>query len=373
MPDAPLSSLRRHQVQLENLDAHAKKTIPFADAQYPMSRPGCWAYPDMLEVGVKGQNGKSEGGLSWIEQRTHFGLWCVLSSPLTLSFDLSNSTLMDKVWSVISNPEALSVSQSFYGHPGTLVEDEDKAGQAWQVWAKPQANGAVAVLLISRADSKLPQKPLDLSIRLADHIAGPAHVRDVWNRKDLGTRTGVMSFPQVEAHDSVFLVLTPTPTPSPHPTPSPTPTPTPAKSQLVNPGSSKCLDINGGSPGTKYPANYAQAQLYRCHGADNQEWMLQGNAIVNPASGKCLDIYNHLDPGPDALEDGRKVELFSCNGKWNQQFELRNGQIVNTPSGKCVDIDADTYPNDKSRAQMSSCGGTAKQAWEFKSVASVVV
>ena len=33
-----------------------------------------YRYPDMLEVGVTGQNGHSEGGLSYVEQRTHFGL-----------------------------------------------------------------------------------------------------------------------------------------------------------------------------------------------------------------------------------------------------------------------------------------------------------
>ena len=25
---------------------------------------------------MTGQNGKSEGGLTFLEQRTHFGLWC---------------------------------------------------------------------------------------------------------------------------------------------------------------------------------------------------------------------------------------------------------------------------------------------------------
>jgi hypothetical protein len=64
-----------------------------------MSQPGCWAYPDMLEVGVTGQNGKSEGGLTSYEQRSHFGLWCVISSPLTLSFDLGDPATMDKAWS----------------------------------------------------------------------------------------------------------------------------------------------------------------------------------------------------------------------------------------------------------------------------------
>ena len=54
-------------------------------------------------------------------------------------------------------------------HPGALAdEDVDTAGKAWQVWSKPQENGGVAVLLISRAldmGSKLP--PIDLSLRLS--------------------------------------------------------------------------------------------------------------------------------------------------------------------------------------------------------------
>eukprot|EP01052_Picozoa_sp_SAG31_P027426 SAG31_NODE_2567_length_5464_cov_2.804660_8_plen_84_part_00 len=67
----------------------------------------CW---DRLEVGVSGQNGHSEGGLSEVEEKSHFGLWAVVSSPLTLSFDLGDSTIMDRVWNIISNPEVLAVS-----------------------------------------------------------------------------------------------------------------------------------------------------------------------------------------------------------------------------------------------------------------------
>ena len=103
-----------------------------------------------LEVGVTGQNGHSEGGLTPAEEQSHFGLWCVISSPLTLSFDLANAKIMNRVWDFITNPEALQVSQSWYGHPGTLVaEDKDNAGLGWMIWAKPQANSSVAVLLIA--------------------------------------------------------------------------------------------------------------------------------------------------------------------------------------------------------------------------------
>jgi alpha-galactosidase len=199
---------------------NAAATAPFADAVHPMSQPGCWAYPDMLEIGVQGQNGQSEGGLSAAEERTHLGLWQVLSSPLTLSFDAGNRTLMDELWPLLTNTEALAVSQSWFGHPGSLAaQDTDNAGKAWQAWSKPQEKGAVAVLLISRAldmgtVGSLPA--IDLSLRMSDYVdtsGGAPTVRDVWNRGDIDATTvavdGVLHFPAVPAHDSVFLVLTP--------------------------------------------------------------------------------------------------------------------------------------------------------------------
>ena len=48
---------------------------PFLDRSRPLSRPGCWAYPDMLQV---------FNNLSEEESRTHFGAWCITSSPLVL-------------------------------------------------------------------------------------------------------------------------------------------------------------------------------------------------------------------------------------------------------------------------------------------------
>ena len=198
---------------------NAAATIPFANSG--MSRPGCWAYPDMLEIGVRGQNDRSEGNLSFTEQRTHLGLWQIISSPLTLSFDLGNATLMDEMWPLITNPEALAVSQSWHGHSGSLAaEDTDQAGKKWQVYSKPQANGAVAVLMISRAlDMGKDLPPIDLSLQLSSYVdisGGDPHVRDIWNRRDIQIEPGtgedddlVLRFPNVPAHDSVFLLITP--------------------------------------------------------------------------------------------------------------------------------------------------------------------
>ena len=109
------------------------------------------------------------------------------------------------------------------GHPGTLAdEDKDNAGKAYQIWAKPQAQGAVAVLLVSRALSPLPAAPIDLSLRLSNFVgvdagglagdqSGEVTVRDIWQQKDLGkhSSSSVLRFPTVAAHDSIFLLLTP--------------------------------------------------------------------------------------------------------------------------------------------------------------------
>ena len=131
---------------------------------------------------------------------------------------MGNATLMDELWPLISNTEALAVSQSWHGHPGRLAaQDTFLAGKQWQAWSKPQAGGAVAVLLISRAlDMGTGQPPIDLSLRLSDFVdvsRGTPSARDVWNRRDIDVGSaavdGVLHFPGVAAHDSVFLVLTP--------------------------------------------------------------------------------------------------------------------------------------------------------------------
>jgi len=93
-------------------------TIPLAAKN--LSTPGCWAYPDMLEVGcAAGPGGRSDSGLSIEETRSHFGGWAIVSSPLTLSHDVNNETMTDFIWPIIANPEALAVNQEYYGFSGT--------------------------------------------------------------------------------------------------------------------------------------------------------------------------------------------------------------------------------------------------------------
>lgn len=45
------------------------------------------------------------------ESRTHFGAWCISSSPLILSHDLRNKAIADALWPIISNKEAIAINQ----------------------------------------------------------------------------------------------------------------------------------------------------------------------------------------------------------------------------------------------------------------------
>ena len=104
--------------------ANLATTYKYADTL--LSRPGCWAYPDMLEIGCEhGPGGDDVAGLNDQESRSHFASWCIISSPLTLSMDVNNATIMDDVWGLVANPEAIEVNQAWFGHPGGPYKTSD--------------------------------------------------------------------------------------------------------------------------------------------------------------------------------------------------------------------------------------------------------
>jgi len=188
-------------------------TKKFQDPVNPLSRPGCWAYPDMLEVGrIKGQDGKLDH--SW--NRAHFGAWCVVSAPLILGMDLTNDALVESVIDIISNKEAIAVNQAWAGHPGRLVwensTNDTPAGanveSTLQAWAKPLPDGYVALLLVN-PDSKAHEIEVPLNVLPIDFTGDNVLMRDIWEQKDLKPlgqgKTSIKV--TVGGHDSAFLRL----------------------------------------------------------------------------------------------------------------------------------------------------------------------
>lgn len=197
-------------------------------AEKGLSKPGCWAYPDMLEVGCQhGPGGAGDPGLSTAETRMHFAAWAIVSSPLTLSHDVNNDTIMDAVWPIIANKEIIAVNQAWAGHSGSpfknateFVQLEDYnsllqgtvtahegATPSWQMFYKPVGGGKIAVLLLNH-DSKA----TDFTLKFSD-IPGiqctKCTVRCLYAHKDLGSFDGSHDSPAVASHDSRMYMIAP--------------------------------------------------------------------------------------------------------------------------------------------------------------------
>jgi len=183
-----------------------QSTIPFQSWDSPLSQPGCWAYPDMLEVGRVAEPAPG-AFLSW--NRAHFGAWCVTSSPLILGLELTD-TALQPILEIIGNSEAILVNQQWAGHPGSLVSTQllssGTPGTSFvQLWVKPQYRNAKAAFVLNNSPNVV---KFVLEFRSVNITEGSASVRDIWQQRDLGSFHDHMLL-HVPAYDSAFLRITP--------------------------------------------------------------------------------------------------------------------------------------------------------------------
>merc|ERR1711879_774274 len=90
---------------------------------------------------------KNASEIGLIESRTHFGEWCIVSSPLILGLNVNDTDKVKSVWDIISNQEAIEVNQAWAGHPGRLVWDSPS--EQFMVWAKALPGGGQAALVVN--------------------------------------------------------------------------------------------------------------------------------------------------------------------------------------------------------------------------------
>jgi len=202
---------------LQSVDFYSAKNLSY---------PGCWAYPDMLQVGcAHGPGGKNDPGLTPAETRVHFYSWCAVSSPLTLSHDVTNQTINDAIWPVVANTEALKVSQTYAGFSGgtfstsgpminfvdEFADEPISAATQTSIYKPMSYKGDFAIVLINSGDASA-----TLTLNFADVPGVKAMgvtkftVRDLHNHKDLGTFSNTWSGP-VDTHDCTFLWISPAP------------------------------------------------------------------------------------------------------------------------------------------------------------------
>lgn len=138
---------------------------------------------DMLEVGR---------GLTDEEDKTHFGMWCMMASPLLIGCDLMS--LNDHTLELIKNPSLIGLNQSQLGLQAYVVERKDSG----YILVKDlnQLNGKVrAVAFYNSGD-----EPLDMTLYFRDvDLGGRVKATDLYAGKDAGVYVDCMRV-KVPAH-----------------------------------------------------------------------------------------------------------------------------------------------------------------------------
>jgi len=165
------------------------------------SGPGHWNDFDMMEVG---------NGMTTAEDRVHFAMWVMLSSPLIMGNDLRSAS--KETIEILTNKEVIAVSQDKLGVQAYCHSDEGKI----EMWAKPMADGEWAFAIVNMSEEPVvinhdwawhPVKD-DLSGRelAVDRIE--YKIRDVYNHEDLVTTKNSLKA-TIASHDVLMIRLTP--------------------------------------------------------------------------------------------------------------------------------------------------------------------
>ena len=128
---------------------------------------------DMLEVGRS---------MSLEEDRTHFGMWCIMNSPLLIGCDLTN--IKSNALTLLKNTELIALNQdtlyqqayvaALVNDCHILVKDIESLNGKKRAFAVYNPNDAAKKVTVNFSD-------IDL--------AGTVALRDIFNKKDLGTFT----------------------------------------------------------------------------------------------------------------------------------------------------------------------------------------
>lgn len=169
--------------------------------QFPPSAsyagPGQWPDLDMMEVG--------NGFLTEPEEQTHFTLWAISKSPLTIGCALNDTmtSVSDSSLAILKNEDVLGLNQDSLGKAANLTRRYTEEGL--DVWAGPLSGDRTVIALVNWNNNTV-----EGVLNLPDAgLQSAASVKDVWNNK---TVTGVITSYSgtVPAHGTLLLQLSDT-------------------------------------------------------------------------------------------------------------------------------------------------------------------
>ncbi len=146
---------------------------------------------DMLEVGR---------GLTMEEDKTHFGMWCIMSSPLLIGCDMTAIT--PEALALMTNPELIALNQDELGLQAYVV---DKVSGVYLLVkdVKTLYGTTRAIAIYNPTDAEV-TRPVDF---LSLDLGGKVAVRDLFEREEVGTFVATMDV-TVPAHGTRIYLLT---------------------------------------------------------------------------------------------------------------------------------------------------------------------
>lgn len=154
-------------------------------------RDGHYNDMDMLEVGR---------GLTSVEDRTHFIMWCIMSSPLLIGCDISKAS--STALAVLKNPELIALNQDPLGLQAYIAEYKD--GCYVMVKDIQELNGNVRAFAIYNPTNARKSYTLDFS---TIDLGGKVQLRDLVMKYDKGEYDGSYTV-SVPAHGTVVYKAT---------------------------------------------------------------------------------------------------------------------------------------------------------------------
>ena len=125
------------------------------------------------------------------EYRTEFTMWAIAASPILIATNIAS--LSPEYLALLTNKDMIAMHQDKLGVAGDRIgftsDPGCKPNYDCQVWARPMANGDVAVVLYNRGGSAH-NITLEFDMVKPGWGTGAISVYDMWASAPVGSHTG---------------------------------------------------------------------------------------------------------------------------------------------------------------------------------------
>ncbi len=155
---------------------------------------------DMLVVGFPRGAKVGGGGLTQQEEEAHFGLWCIMSSPLLIGCNLAE--IPESSLALLKNKELIAINQDVLGLQAYVVQRNDNGGYVLVKDILEKHGTTRAVALYNPTDTLC---AFDVPLSVLE-LGGNVKVRDLIRCEDLGVISGNLTR-ELPAHSAMILKM----------------------------------------------------------------------------------------------------------------------------------------------------------------------